>query len=64
MKGKELGKLILKGLLIAEDGLLVVHDCAHVSLEGIHILADEDPMLLGLIPVHIKSSNEVLHLVL
>ena len=64
MKGEELGKMILKGLLIAEDGPQVVHDCAHVILEGIHILADEDPMLLGLIPVRIKSSNEVLHLVL
>ena len=64
MKGKELGKLILDGLLIAEDGRLIVHDFAHVSSEGIHILANEDPVLLGLIPVRIKSSSEVLHLVL
>ena len=64
MKGEELGKLILNGLLIAEDGHLVVHDCVYVGLEGIHILADEDPMLLGLIPIRIKSSSEVLHLVL
>ena len=64
MKGEELGKLILEGLLITEDGRLVVHDGAHVGSEGIHILADEDPMLLCLIPVCIKSSNEVLHLVL
>ena len=64
MKGKELGQLILEGLLIAKDGRLVVHDGAHVGLEGIHILADEDPMLLGLIPVCIKSSSEVLHLVI
>ena len=64
MKGEELGKLILEGLLIAEDGRLVVHDCAHVGSEGIHILADEDLMLLGFIPIRIKSSSEVLHLVL
>ena len=64
MKGEVLGKLILDGLLISEDGLLVVHDCVHVSSEGIHIKADEDPMLLGLILVRIKSSSEVLHLVL
>ena len=64
MKGEELGKLILDGLLIAEDGHLVVHDCAHVGSEGIHILVDEDPVLLGLILVCIKSSSEVLHLVL
>ena len=59
MKGKELGKLILDGLLIAEDGRLIVHNCSHVGLEGIHILADEDLVLLGLIPVRIKSSSEV-----
>ena len=64
MKGEELGKLILEGLLIAEDGRFVVHDGAHVSSEGIHILAYEDLVLLGLIPVCIKSSSEVLHLVL
>ena len=54
MKGEELGKLILEGLLITEYGHLVVHDNAHVGSEGIHILADEGPMLLGLILVCIK----------
>ena len=60
MKGKELGQLILEGLLIAEDGRLVVH----VGIEGLHILGDEDLVLLGLILVCIKMSSEVLHLVL
>ena len=64
MKGEELGQLILEGLLIAEDGRLVVYDGVHVSAEGLHILADEDPVLLGLILVCIKTSSEVLHLVL
>ena len=64
MKGKELGKLLLDGLLFAEDGRLVVHDCAHVLLECIYILANEDLVLLGLIPIRIKSSSEVLHMVL
>ena len=64
MKGKELGQLILEGLLIAENGRLVMYDGAHVGTEGLHILADEDLVLLGLIPVGIKSSSEVLHLVL
>ena len=64
MKGEELGKLILEGLLIAEDGHLVMHDGAHVGAKGLHILTDEDPVLLGLIPVCIKSSSEILHLVL
>ena len=60
MKGEEISKLILDGLLIAGGW----YDYAHVGSEGIHILDDEDPALLGLIPVHIKSSSEVLHLVL
>ena len=63
MKGEDLGKLILEGLLIAEDGRLVVHDGAHVGSEGIHILADEDLVLLCLISVCIKLRSEVLHLV-
>ena len=64
MKGEELGQMILVGLLIAEDGRLVVHDSAHVCAEGLHILADENPMLLGLILICIKTGSEVLHLVL
>ena len=64
MKGEELGKLLLDGLLVVEDGCLVVHEYAYVGPECIHILADEDLLLLGLILVLIKSSSEVLHLVL
>ena len=64
MKGEELGKMLLDGLLVVEDGRLVVHDCAHVSSERIHDLVDGDLVLLGLIPVRIKSSDEVLYLVL
>ena len=64
MKGEELGKLLLDGLLVAEDGRMVVHACAHVGSECIHILVDEDPVHLGLILVRIKSSSEVLHLFL
>ena len=64
MKGEELGQLILEGLLMAEDGRLIVHDGTHVGTEGPHILADEDLVLLGLIPVCIKTGSEVLHLVL
>ena len=64
MKGEELGKLLLDGLLVAEDGSLVSHDYAHTGLECIHVLADGDLMLMGLIPVRIKSGGEVLYLVL
>ena len=58
-KGEKLCKLVLKGLLIAKDGGLVGQDCAHVSSEGLHILADEDAVLLGLIPVGLETSSEV-----
>ena len=64
MKGEKLGQLILEGLLIMEDGCLVMHDGAHVGAEGLHILVDEDLVLLGLISICIKSSSEILHLVL
>ena len=49
MKGEELGKLLLDGLLVDEDGRLVAHDYAHVDPECIHVLVDGDLMLLGLI---------------
>ena len=64
MKGEELGKLLLDGLLVTEDGRLVMHDCEHVGPECIHVLVDCDLVLLGLIPVRIKSGGEVLYLVL
>ena len=51
MEGKELCQLILEGPLIVEDSRLVMHDCAHVGAEGLHIQADEDPVVLGLIPL-------------
>ena len=57
MKGEELGKLLLDGLLVTEYGCLVVHDYAHVGLECNHVLADGDLVLLGLILVRIKSGG-------
>ena len=64
MEGEKLCKLVLKGLLIAKDVRLVGQDYAHFSLEGLHILADEDSVLLGLIPVGLETSSEVEHWVL
>ena len=64
MKGEELGKMPLNGLLVADDGHLAVYDYAHVGHEWIHVLVDGDLLLLGLILVLIKSSGEVLYLVL
>ena len=57
MKGEELGKLLLDGLLVAKDGRLVVYDCAHVGPECIHVLVYGDLVLLGLIPVRINSGG-------
>ena len=59
MKGEELGKLLLDGLLVAKDCHLIAHDCAHVGHECIHVFADGDLVLLGLIPIRIKSSSDV-----
>ena len=64
MKGEELGKLLMDELLVAEDGRLVAHEGAHVSPECVYVLAHGYLVLLGLIPVRVKSSSEVLHLVL
>ena len=64
MEGKELRLLVLDGLLIVEDGHLIGQDGAHVGTEGFHILADEDLVLLGLIPVSLETSREVEHKVL
>ena len=64
MRGEELGKLLLNGLLVVEDGYLVAHDGVHVVHDCVHGLAHGDLVLLGLILVRIKSSSEVLHLVL
>ena len=49
---------------MVEDGRLVRQDCAHVNSEGLHILADEDAVLLGLILVGLETSCKVKHRVL
>ena len=64
MESEKLGKLVLKGLLSTKDGGLVGQNCAHVGLEGLHILADEDAVLMGLIPEGLKTGSEVKHRVL
>ena len=47
-----------------EDGCLVGQNYAHVSSEGLHILTDEDSVLLSLIPIDLKTSCEVKNRVL
>ena len=50
MEGEKLGELVLKGLLISKNGSLVSQDSTHVSTHGLHILGNEDLVLLGLVP--------------
>ena len=64
MKGEELGKLLLDGLLVAQNGRMVAHYCVHVGPERVHVLANGDLVLLGLIPIRIKSGGQVMYLVL
>ena len=59
MEGEKLCKMVMKGLMIVKDGRLVGQDCEHVNSEGLHILADKDSVLLGLILVGLETSSEV-----
>ena len=63
-ESKELGKLLLDGLLVTQNGRLVAHDCVHVCPECVHVLANGNLVLLGLIPVCIELSGQVMNLVL
>ena len=64
MESKKMCKLLLDGMLVVEDGRQVAHDYAHVSPKCIYVLTHGDLVLLGLIPVRIKSGGEVLYLVI
>ena len=64
MECEKLGELGLKGLLILENCCLINQDGMHVSTEGLHILGNEDLVLMGLILEGIKSVSEGEHRVL
>ena len=64
MECEKLGNLGLEGLLLLENSGLVGQDCTHVSAKGLHVLGDEDLVLLGLILESIKTINEGKHRVL
>ena len=64
MEGKKLGEIVLEGLLILENSHLVSQNGTHVSPEGLHILGNEDSVLLGLIPESIEAVSEGEHRVL
>ena len=58
MEGEKLSELVLKRLLISENGRLVSQDGTHVSTECLHILGNEDFVLMGLVPEGIKAVSE------
>ena len=64
MKSEKQGELVLEGLLIAENSHLVGHDVMHVNVEGLHILGNEDSVLLGLFTESVEAVNEREHRVL
>ena len=64
MECEKLGELGLEGLLILENSRLVGQDGTHVSAEGLHVLGNEDSVLLCLVPKGIKAVNEREHRVL
>ena len=64
VEGEKLDELVLEGLLISENGRLVSQDDTHVSAEVLHILGDEDSVLLGLVPKSVEAISEGEHRVL
>ena len=64
MESQKTGELVLEGLLIVENGRLVGEDGLLVSVKGLHILGNEDSVLLGLVLEGIKAVSEGEHRVL
>ena len=62
--GKKLHKLGLKGLLLLKNNGIVGQNRTHISVKCLHILCEEDSVLLGLIPECIKVLSKGEHWVL
>ena len=62
--GKKLRKLGMEGLLLLKNNGLVGQNGMHVNAKGLHIMCDEDSVLLGLIPESIKALSKGEHRVL
>ena len=58
MECKELCKLSLEGLLLVKNSGLVGQHRTHISAKRLHILCDEDSMLLGLVPECIEALSK------
>ena len=64
MVGKKLCELGLERLLLLKNSGLVGQQRTHISAKGLHILCEEDSVLLGLIPECIKVLSKGEHRVL
>ena len=58
MECEELSKLSLEGLLLLKNSGLVGQHRTHISAKRLHILCDEDSVLLGLVPECIKALSK------
>ena len=54
----------LQGLLLPKNGGLIGQHSTHISTEGLHILCDEDTVLLGLVLECVKALSKGGHRVL
>ena len=61
---KNLSKLGLEGLLLLKNSGLVGQHCTHISAERLHVLCEEDSVLLGLVLEGIKALSKGEHRVL
>ena len=64
MECENLSNLGLEGLLLLKNSGLVGQHRRHISAELLHVLCEEDSMLLGLIPEGIKALSKREHRVL
>ena len=58
MECEKLRKLGREGSLSLENSRLVGQDGTHVNAEGLHILGNEESMLLGLVQEGIKTVSK------
>ena len=58
MECQELSKLSLEGLLLLKNSGLVGQHRMHISSKRLHILCEEDSVLLGLVPECIKELSK------
>ena len=58
MECEKLSKLSLEGLLLLKNSGLVGQHRTHISAKRLHILCDEDSVLLGLVLECIKALSK------